>query len=338
MIGASAIRKREIAICAVKKFGLDLTGFTVLTEVASGNYMYTPIIAALAGAYVYAYGKDSRYGSMSELTSNLIAEAEELEVSELISVRGHKSRKMLHDSDIITNLGRLRPIGKEMIHAMKPTAVISLMYDPAEFRLTDLDLEECRKHEILVLGTNEESPQLDIMKYGGFLATKMLFEAGFEVYKDKIIVVGNGRLATNILDFMLCAKVNCELYSYSIAPSDLENADAIIVADIPCEQEMIGDHGLVKPKDIPKNTVVVHIFGKVNMRDIGRSGVLIFPADIAPSKSMTRTLDYLGPKGTMELNAAGLKVGEIMTRNRSKLDYAEALKASLRNWLVKGWE
>lgn len=47
---------------------LDLNGLIVFTEAACGEFIYTPIIAAMAGAKkVYAITKDSKYASKDEV-------------------------------------------------------------------------------------------------------------------------------------------------------------------------------------------------------------------------------------------------------------------------------
>ena len=52
---------------AVDRLNLDLSGKVVLTEAATGAYIVTPVIAALAGAEVYAFTKDTRYGTVAEV-------------------------------------------------------------------------------------------------------------------------------------------------------------------------------------------------------------------------------------------------------------------------------
>ena len=47
----------------INKLKLDLKGKIVLTEAATGPYCTTPIIAALAGAKVFAFTKNTKYVS-----------------------------------------------------------------------------------------------------------------------------------------------------------------------------------------------------------------------------------------------------------------------------------
>ena len=52
---------------AIDRCGLDLSGLTVLTEAASGAYVVTPVLAAMAGADVYALAAGTAYASSEEI-------------------------------------------------------------------------------------------------------------------------------------------------------------------------------------------------------------------------------------------------------------------------------
>ena len=52
---------------AIDRCKLELTGYTVLTEAANGAYVVTPVLAAMAGADVYALGARTAYGSADEI-------------------------------------------------------------------------------------------------------------------------------------------------------------------------------------------------------------------------------------------------------------------------------
>ena len=66
------LMKESIHTCS-----LDLKGAVVLTEAATGAYVVTPIIAALAGAeQVFAITKSSRYGSFEKAVNYTMQIAE----------------------------------------------------------------------------------------------------------------------------------------------------------------------------------------------------------------------------------------------------------------------
>lgn len=53
----------------VQSLNLNLKGKTVLTEAASGAYVVTPLIAAIAGAKVFAYSRTTGFGTAYDIFS-----------------------------------------------------------------------------------------------------------------------------------------------------------------------------------------------------------------------------------------------------------------------------
>ena len=51
----------------INELSLNLSDKILLTEAATGPYIVTSIIGALAGAKVFAFAKDSRYGSAQDV-------------------------------------------------------------------------------------------------------------------------------------------------------------------------------------------------------------------------------------------------------------------------------
>ena len=51
----------------VEGLELDLQKCVILTEAATGSYVVTPVLAALAGATVYAFTRPTRYGTVAEV-------------------------------------------------------------------------------------------------------------------------------------------------------------------------------------------------------------------------------------------------------------------------------
>ena len=64
MNAANLVRARRLIDQAIAKLELNLSDLMVLTEAATGNFIYTPLIAAIAGAkQVLAITRDSRFGT-----------------------------------------------------------------------------------------------------------------------------------------------------------------------------------------------------------------------------------------------------------------------------------
>src|SRR3954470_19728674 len=66
---------------AIDRCDLDLDGLTVLTEAASGAYVVTPVLAAMAGADVVAVAAGNHYSSAQEIRESTSSLARLAEVS-----------------------------------------------------------------------------------------------------------------------------------------------------------------------------------------------------------------------------------------------------------------
>ena len=130
------IRVKRLIHEAISSLNLDLSGLTVLTEAASNNFVVTPIIAAMAKARtVYALTADSKYGKAKDIAEFTYQIAEFCQVRDNIEVVFKKSREIVSQADIVTNLGFVRPINNDMISMMKEGAVIPLMHENCQIRV-----------------------------------------------------------------------------------------------------------------------------------------------------------------------------------------------------------
>ena len=55
------------------KFQINLKGKEVLTEAATGSFVCTSLLAAIAGARVFAIAKDSKFGSVSQIRNEVMS-------------------------------------------------------------------------------------------------------------------------------------------------------------------------------------------------------------------------------------------------------------------------
>ncbi len=330
---------REICLIksAIKKFDLKLNGLTVLTEAASNNFIWTPIIAAKAGAQVIAYSKTSKHGKFDEIAHATMNYSKRLNVENRVEVFSKLLPEHINTADIITNLGFIRPINKSKIRYFKSTAVISLMWETWEFRERDIDIQYCYKREIPVLGVNESDPRLKTMDYLGAVAKKILFEAGIEVFQSRIGVVGKGKFADVISRSLLADGAICQkLQTFSGKELNfIAESDALIISDHETETIYIARNGLMTPKRlraINPNIIIVHITGGINDKEVLAENIKLYPPKIAPLYSMSVTTGYVGPKPVIDLHTAGLKVGEELTKaRRSGYDYESSIRKALNN-------
>ena len=105
---------------AIGRCELDLSGLTVLTEAASGAYVVTPVIAALAGAQVCAVASGNAYAGAEEIQQLTRTLARLAGVADRVEMVPHKESALVGAADIVTNSGAVRPIDAETVSWMKP--------------------------------------------------------------------------------------------------------------------------------------------------------------------------------------------------------------------------
>jgi hypothetical protein len=352
-------RIRKVVKKTIEKFDLNLEGLNVFTEAATGNYMYTSIAAALAGAeHVFAVTDDSRYGTKEDAKKQTLKEAKELGVDNKITVLFERDRDCLSKSDIITNSGFVRPITKEMIAYMKHTAVIPVMFLTDNLKVRqDIELDACLAKGVLVLGTNEYEPSINLFGSIGFYMCKLLFETSLSVFKNKLLVIASGDMGNYSCDFFKKIGVSFDrvVFDDQVVPDDqravirsreevlnnLSEYDAIIISERFNNIDILSNDGYIPVGLLKKKNPFVQIImiaGSVNKTDVVKAGLSIYPEDIKPFGFPTVCCDYLGPNSAIELNVSSLKVGEIMARNRLKYDFERAYKESIKNPLVDDFE
>jgi hypothetical protein len=313
---------------AIQSFNLNLKSFVVLTEAANGIYFVTPIIAALAGARVIAVAKDSIYASAEKAIEYVRAKAIDFKVEDKIDFVSNLSQHEINSADIITNLGFVRPIDVDFVKSIKPTSVISLFCETWEVRKDDINIDACLEREILVMGTNEEAPELRVFEYVGPLILKMIFEAGLEVYQNDFLILSNdkfGKVINNTLNKNDANSKLINLHSRPLIPSDTKKLDAIIVADYTYQGTIIGQDGLISTEELLDrfpDVIIIQFAGVTDIKELESKQIRYFPHHQVGSYRMAKTFDYLGPKPLIDLHSAGLKVGLLgALANRKYKDY-----------------
>jgi hypothetical protein len=312
---------------------LDLSRLTVLTEAASGSYVVTPIVAALAGAArVIALTRASRYATAEQVCAQTQALERLCSLPvEVVEIYTERTPDLFAAADIVTNLGFVRPIDAAVVASLKPTAVVPLMCEAWEFRPGDVDAAACRARGIPVIGTNESYPGLDVFAYCGWLALKMLFDAQIEVHKSKLLVVSSDQFGPVIANRLAQTGAAVRLLASlaDIGAADLP-ADALIVADYARQDMIIGPGGDVTAAEMASacpGVTVIQFVGQVDVAGLAAAGVHVYPGSELGPRRMALTLAGLAPRPVIELHAAGLKVGEIAARARlagqSAADLAE---------------
>jgi hypothetical protein len=327
---------KRIIVELIDKLELNLSSLTIATEVASDDYVYLPLIAALAGAEkVYALGRDSSYGKFKEHKLRLEQLAVDFGVDEIIEIHEVSDFNLWDKCDVVTNSGMIRPFNSEKIKKLKPTAVIPLMWETWEFRPDEIDLKSCQKSGIPVIGTEEKYHSIDMYHYPGMLALKMLFDVQSDFSCDRIALVGGGLTGTLIAktislfnDDFLWFGDNRQIDLFDREPKllneldyllDLDYLDVVFFAEHSKNEELIGVNSVIS-FDVLKQRFpelkIVHLCGNIDQDNLKASGLSFHPDKLANYGHMSVFPSVMSPKPTIKLFAGGLKVGELAANVR----------------------
>ena len=309
---------------AVKRIKPSLDGLCVLTEAASGPFVATASIAALSGARkVIACTRDSRFGSAREVRDLTLALAGLLNVDHCIEVSERQPFEAAEDADIVTNLGFVRPVSRDIVRRLPNHAAIALMWEPWEFRKEDVDIKACREFGIPIIATNERHPNVATFRAVGMLSLKLLLERDVEVTGLNLLVIGSDPFGSACKEVLTSvgAFVTKLDPTYSWSSEDacvaLNHADAVVIVEHRFRGEILGPS--VTPvldglKD--RRAPIIHICGLVDNHFLESHGIEKYPQHSVPLGYMTVTTAYVGVKPVVDLHTAGLHVAAIVCRAR----------------------
>ena len=330
----------------IEDLNLNLEGLCVITEAASKEYQLMPLIAAKAGATVFALGKNSKYGSFLEIKDQINNLAKSNGVDDRINVIHYQEFSNWGVGDIITNSGMIRPIDENIVVKLKKTAVIPLLWETWEFRPHEIDLSVCQKNKIPVIGTNEGFKKISMFHYPGMLAKHILTNLRVDYSSDRIVVIGGelpGTLIANDLrkinDSIIwfaddyredLTSINPIPYSRIQSVLNKKNVKAILLTEHQNKIEILGSNGLlnynslIKKSEKPK---IGHLCGNVDIQELYQSGLEYYPKNIADFGYLSILPNIFGDTPMIKLFSAGLKVGELASKARIKgASIKEAIK------------
>jgi hypothetical protein len=318
------LRAARIIRGVISDLKLDLTDLTVLTEVGSGYFAFTPLIALMANAKrVFAWTRDSTYGSGAENVATLTHVLQILQVYANIEFAVNE-RPAAHVglADIITNSGFVRPLDKELLAKIgKNNVAIPLMFEKWELREDEIDVDFCRNAGIQIAGTWENHPSLGVFEYCGPLAAKMCFNAGSEICGNHIIVWSNdpfGDVIENTFKKLGAATVRRTTRVEDLYTVD-DPIDLLFFCDYHDRRSLIGKGGLIdlgRLQNASPGVKIVHLIGEIDPAS-SDSSIEIYPIQKGRQQAMTFTLASLGMIPLIKLQAGGLKVGECLIREIS---------------------
>jgi hypothetical protein len=304
---------------AILRCDLQLQKTIVLTEAATGAYVVTPVLAAMAGAEkVFALTRSSPYGTIEQVQEQTQQLAEIAGVGGRIEFITQKSSELVAQADIITNSGHVRPIDSAMIRCMKSTAVIGLMYEAWEFRPEDVDLTACRQRGIKVVGVNEHHPAVDVFSFLGIMAVKLLLDSGVAVYTSDILLLCDNPFCSFIEQGLVNAGARVDTVdSLAMAPID-KTYDAILVALQPQPEPVLSATDAISVSKYWTGALVAQYWGDIERSAFSTQNIPICPAIEPKPGHMGILPSAVGPEPIIRLQTGGLKAAEVIWRQSSQ--------------------
>jgi hypothetical protein len=321
--GLDPRRMVRLMRAAITRTELDLTGLTVLTEAASGAYVVTPVLAAMAGARVCALAAATSYASAADLEKATLDLAEQAGAADRITLVAAKSPAVTGAADIITNSGQVRPIDAAMVADMKPTCVIPLMYESWEYRDTDVDLTACRSRGIAVAGTNERHPAVNVFSFLGQMAIKQLHDAGISVFGSEITLLCDNHFRPFIAAALRAGGARVtegEQLTQDIVSPD---CDAVLLACHPGQGNDLRADGARLIARIAPGAVLVQYWGDADRDALAGAGIPVWPQQEPRPGHMGVLPSAIGPEPIIRLQAGGLKVGQLLAGRPDRADATE---------------
>jgi hypothetical protein len=311
----------------VNALDLNLKGKVVLTEAATGAYVVTPILAALAGAKVFAFSRASYYGSVNEVFQKTKKVYQNYGIPLDIEYIKTLSPDVIAKADIITNSGHLRPLNRQKLQYAKD-----------------------RQRGFKIGATNERHLEVDVFNYLGDMAVKQIFDAGLCLYKNKFVLICNNDFGPYIAKVVsrMCNRLgvidkeeNRNKYQSNniewlgnfpdvTIPEGFRDAEAVILTAYPFGKVWIGKDSLIhieKLKAGLNHPFILRYTGDVDCQLLDANGIKYFPKDV-PSGHMGILPSAIGYDPIIRLQAGGLKVGEALLSgqyNRTDMPLLELL-------------
>ena len=319
---------------AIESTRLDLRGLRVLTEASVGYRRITPVLAALAGAdEVYAVGRDSALASRKDAEEQTAYFAGLAHVGDRVKLLSTRLQAPLATVDVVTDLPGVRPIDESIVRNVAETAAVTLMRGAARWRPGDVDVATARRLGVAVAGVDEEAVGLYRYLPQGVLAG--LLDLGVEIAGSTVVVAGEGpahfyvvqalaRLGGRVLVAAPETAARIGLFGGEKAgdalgddavAGRLAEADALVLCPVASGERWVGPGtgtDAARFAAAAPHLAVVGLDAEADLRALGAAGVRCRPAG-----GPDGLFDLL-PQALVALHAAGLRVGEVMTRARRR--------------------
>jgi hypothetical protein len=231
---------------------------------------------------------------------------------------GGLSEELVRTADVITNSGHVRPIDARVASWMSSRAVVPLMFEGWEIDLgrEDVDLEALRARAVRFAGTNERHPNVDVFSYLGPMAVKLITDAAVSVYGARILVLCDNPFAEYLHDGLRRAGAIVVLRSEFDADDLDDELDVVLIALKPIGRPVLGEQDVLAIAERAPAALLAQFWGDVPRARCETLNVACAPQNEPGPGHMGVLPSAVGPEPIVRLQAGGLKVAEILLRDR----------------------
>ena len=306
---------KELASQYIGKYSLNLNNYNVLVPIIEHEPLLLGMIAGMSGA-------NNIYMFDSNLNINKNYEPLSDELNFNIKFIGGISENILSSLNIILKDSKLPIKEDKMKFFAKKTSVISMFPENLDFlntKTTDIDIEAANKNHLSIIGLDPQDHKIGLYQHFSHIILKRCYNLGLDVFKSKILLIGNGELLNCTLGLLkstgaIVYVCNTSVpYDQSYILKHLKDLDAIIVIDYPqTKHQIIGSKGIIPICDIVDMCPLVkliHICGKVETTSLNFGNISYFPEKITQD-SINLNIEELGERGLAEIATASFKIAE----------------------------
>ncbi len=307
----------------LKQFNVDLTGLNILIGASVTQLALIPLTACFANARnIYVLSQSTEESNRLNHYINKINFSSNVKFIEKLQPH------VLSQIDVLIKGNKIKYLDEQIISSLKESCVIAVFPEFVDFNyINGISLEDCSKYKIPVIALNEQDDNLMTDKYFANIITKRCYEAGLDIYKSKILLVGKGKTLDSSLNLLKSAgafvyvantdKTDCQQYILK----HLADADAVVIAQVPiCTDYVIGKQGLITLEHILQinpEVKIVHFAGRIDTALLNKEKIKVVPGNINVNH-VNVNINELGIKAVSDIVAALMKSVESMSKAKNK--------------------
>jgi hypothetical protein len=188
------------------------------------------------------------------------------------------------------------------------------MYESWEYRSTDVDLRACRARGVLVAGTNERHPAVDVFSFLGQMAVMQLHDAGIAVRGSSVLLLCDNAFAPFIVGDLASAGAQVRQADRLSEENLSPQVDAVLLALQPRATAVFDASDAELLNRRAPGAVLVQYWGDADREAVAAAGVPVWPPRAPALGHMGVLPSAVGPEPIVRLQAGGLKVGEVLAR------------------------